>query len=298
VIVVARPVVAACVAVVFLGLPPVLTRSIDAAPAVIVLARLWTIVPMWYLVMRSSGKRLTRQVARMSLPSGVFFGASTVLSTEAFKTTSIANATLIPSIQPVVIMVLAAYFFGERRARRDFLFAATALGGVLAVVLGAGQTSGATRHGDVVSVAALIAFVAYLLRLKKIRNAGIPVMPYMLSMLTWAAIVVTPWALAVSGTGFARIGARDWALVLATNLSSFIIGHSLLTWAQASVDVSTTALLQLASPVISTLGAWWIHDQRLAPAQIVGGGVLLASLAAIVIGARPAVARPGPKPAG
>jgi drug/metabolite transporter (DMT)-like permease len=284
---VARPLIAACVAVVFLGLPPVLTRSISAPPPVIVMARLWTIIPIWFVVMRLSGGRLTRDVARLSLPSGVLFGASTALSVEAFKTTSIANATLIPSMQPVIIMVLAAHFYGERRARRDFVFAALALVGVLAVAFGPGQTSGASRHGDVVSVGALLVFVGYLMRLKKIRNAGIPVMAYMLSMLTWAALVVTPWALMTAGSGFTQLGGGDWALVIGTNLCSFIIGHGLLTWAQASIDVSTTALLQLGSPVISMIGAWWIHDQHLAPAQFIGGGILLASLAAIVTHARP-----------
>jgi drug/metabolite transporter (DMT)-like permease len=282
------PMVAACFAVLALGLPPVMTRAMHADPQAIVLVRLWTIVPIWWLILKASGGRLTWEVMRTSLPSGILFGMSTALSVQSFKTTSIANATLIPSMQPAVIMFLAWKFYGERRSARDLLFGALALTGILAVVLGAGHSSGSTRSGNLVAVAGLVVLVAYMMRLKQVRNRGIPVRQYLLSMLMWAALVVTPWAFATDGRAAVSIHGGDWALIIGVNIVSFIIGHGLLTWAQASLEVSTTTLLQLGSPVVSMIGAWWIHHQSLKPMQLLGGAVVLASLAGIITRSRPA----------
>lgn len=288
------PLLAACVAIFAMSMAPVLTRSVSAPAPAIIVVRLWTIVPIWFVVMTLSGARLSWDVVRTSAPSGVLFGASTALSVESFTSTSIANATLIPSMQIIVIMAIAALVQGERRPPRDYVMALTALAGVLTLVLGAGRTSGASLRGDVISVVGLFVFVAYLLRLKKIRNDGIAVMPYLLSMLTWAAIVVTPWALITAAGDLGQVNGWDWAFILGMNAGSFLIGHPLLTWAQASLDVTTTSLLQLGGPVVSMTGAWWVHGQRLNAAQFVGGAVVLGSLAVIVYGSRSvAAASPG-----
>lgn len=281
------PLLAACVAIFVMSMAPVLTRSVTAPAPAIIFVRLWTIVPIWFVVMKLSGTRLRWDVVRTSAPSGVLFGASTALSVESFTSTSIANATLIPSMQIIVIMAIAAVVHGERRPLRDYAMGLAALAGVLTLVLGAGRTSGASTRGDLVSVAGLFVFVGYLLRLKTIRDNGIAVMPYMFSMLTWAAIVVTPWALATAGGDLGQVNGWDWAFILGMNAGSFLIGHPLLTWAQASLDVTTTSLLQLAGPVVSMTGAWWVHGQRLNGWQFLGGAMVLGSLAVIIRGSRP-----------
>jgi drug/metabolite transporter (DMT)-like permease len=134
----------------------------------------------------------------------------------------------------------------------------------------------------------LAVLVAYMMRLKLVRNRGIPVRQYLLSMLIWAAIVVTPWAFATDGSGAIQIHGRDWALIIGVNIVSFIIGHGLLTWSQAHLEVTTTTLLQLGCPVVAMIGAWWIHHQALGLVQLMGGAVVLASLAGIITRTRPA----------
>ena len=61
-----------------------------------------------------------------------------------------------------------------------------------------------------------------------------------------------------------------------------VVGHGLMTWAAKSLDVSLASLLGLMSPVISSIGAWFVYDQALGATQLVGGVLVLGSLALIV----------------
>jgi drug/metabolite transporter (DMT)-like permease len=53
----------------------------------------------------------------------------------------------------------------------------------------------------------------------------------------------------------------------------------MMTWAQAHLDVSTTATITLDVVVLSSLGAVVAFDQSLVPAQVAGMGVVLVALA-------------------
>ena len=61
-----------------------------------------------------------------------------------------------------------------------------------------------------------------------------------------------------------------------------MVGHGLMMWAHHYVDVTVTSMMTLANPVVSIVGAWIIYDQDLAPAQMVGGVVVLVALGAIL----------------
>jgi drug/metabolite transporter (DMT)-like permease len=95
-----------------------------------------------------------------------------------------------------------------------------------------------------------------------------------------AAVVVTPLALA-SGQSLSGLRWQDWAW-----LGLFLVaaqgGHVLLAWAHAQVDVSISSLLLLAQPIIAVAGAALLLDEPLRALEIVGGVVVIASMAAIV----------------
>lgn len=90
---------------------------------------------------------------------------------------------------------------------------------------------------------------------------------------SWASVVVVPWAL-LSHSDLGAMNAKDWFLVILMSLIPGILGHGLMTWAQRHIDVTLASLLGLASPVISTIGAWIIFAQRLRPLQIVGACIV------------------------
>jgi drug/metabolite transporter (DMT)-like permease len=63
-----------------------------------------------------------------------------------------------------------------------------------------------------------------------------------------------------------------------------------MTWAQRHLDITIASLITLASPVVSTVLAWWIYDEVLTPVQGVGAAIVLGALALLVAGERGPVA--------
>ncbi|MGE3328942.1 MAG: DMT family transporter, partial [Acidimicrobiia bacterium] len=227
----------------------VIVRGVSADAPATVFFRLWLSVPVWYVVMLLSGARLSVRIVRDAFGPAVLFAGSMAASFEAFKRTSIANASLIPSLQPALILLLASQLMGERRSNRELALAGLAFAGVVGVVLGGAKTSGASRLGDLLAFVNLLLFAAYFLKVKRIRTTEVPVLAFLTAMFLLSAVLVSPWAL-LSTKGLDRMHGPDWLLIFALIVGPGLMGHGLMTWAQKFLDVTTTSLLNLGAPVV------------------------------------------------
>ena len=77
--------------------------------------------------MRFRGTPFRARVIRDSMWGGLALGADIALFFSAVKLTSIVNATIIGSMQPIVVGVIAARFFGERIGVRNIVWSAVAM---------------------------------------------------------------------------------------------------------------------------------------------------------------------------
>ena len=272
----------AALAVFAWGFGPLMVRGIDASAGTIVFWRLWMAMPVMLTAAYFTGGRVSLPLLKAVFVPGVIFGVSTLVGFSSYHATSIANATLIGALQPVLMLFIAPLLFGERSSARQILLAVIALGGISTVVLGAQQSSGASLHGDALALINLGLFTTYFVRMKQVRNKGIHSIALIAGVFCVAAVTVTPWVLLTSHDLGAIHGA-DWLSIVGMVLLSGLIGHGLMTWAQRHVDITLASLLMLGGPVISAIGAWIVFSQQLSPVQIAGALVVLAALGAIVL---------------
>ena len=127
-------ILAAGVAVSAWGLAGVIAKDIDMGGVAIGAYRFTIYGLVVAVVMAIRRAPLTMRALRASFAGGMALGLDVAFFFSAIKETTIANATVIGALQPVVVSLIAARFFGERIARRDVALAALALGGVLVVV--------------------------------------------------------------------------------------------------------------------------------------------------------------------
>ena len=272
----------AALAVFAWGFGPLMVRGIDASAGTIVFWRLWMAMPVMLTAAYFNGGRVSLPLLKAVFVPGVIFGISTLVGFSSYHATSIANATLIGALQPVLMLFIAPLLFGERSSARQILLAVIALGGISTVVLGAKQSSGASLHGDALALINLGLFTTYFVRMKQVRNKGIHSIALIAGVFCVAAVTVTPWVLLTSHDLGAIHGA-DWLSIVGMVLLSGLIGHGLMTWAQRHVDITLASLLMLGGPVISAIGAWIVFSQHLSAVQIAGALVVLAALGAIVL---------------
>ncbi|HZP31548.1 MAG TPA: DMT family transporter [Acidimicrobiia bacterium] len=274
------PIVAASIAVFAWGFGPLFVKGIDASAETIVFFRVVVAIPIAVAVAYLTGGRITFRLVRIAFPTAVCFALSIITGFSSFRQTSIVDATLIPALQPALVLFAAVPLFGERRARSEVTWAVVAFAGVAVVVAGA---SGAHESlgGDLLAVANLLVFTGYFLLAKRIRRDDVHAWALLASVFIGTAVIVVPWA-ALASPDLGAIHGADWFLLVGLVLLPGMVGHGLMTWAHHYVDVSITSMLTLANPVVSIVGAWLLFSQTLAALQIVGAVVVLISLGAIV----------------
>lgn len=278
------------IAVVAWGFGPLIVRALSASSTTIALYRITLAVPVLVALAYVFGDGITWAMIRSALRPGSLFFLSIITSFASFQRTSIALATLIPAVQPALILFLAPRIFGECSSRRQNLLAVVALCGVVGVVLAAGGGGRSDLVGNLLAVANLVFWTAYFIEVKKARAGGAHAWSFLACVVGVCSVFIIPYALAVSDD-LGAIGGSDWWYLTLLIALPGTAGHGLMTWAARHLDVSVASLMTLASPVVSAVGAWIIYNESLQPLQIFFAAVVLGALGSIVVGARADVVR-------
>ena len=116
--------------------------------------------------MRVRGTPFRLRIVRESMWGGIALGADIALFFSAVKLTSIVNATIIGSMQPVVVGVIAAKFFGEHIGLRNVVWSLVALTGTVVVVAAGADDGTSDIRGDLLALAAMLSWSAYFIASK------------------------------------------------------------------------------------------------------------------------------------
>lgn len=266
--------------VVAFGTAPLFVRAISAPALTIATFASWIAVVVMFIAARFARAPITRAGLISAIPGGILFALAQLLAFAAFRETSLAIASLITSMTPLVVVVAAVPLFGERLRAVQLLWAALALVGVAAVILGATDEGGNALLGDLLALGSLIAGAGMLLMMKHRRMGGVAASSYTAGVFLVAALFETPVWLIAGAKG--NINGDDWLYLVLLAVFSLAAGMGAMAWAQRHVSVAVSSVLSLGATVITAVGAWVFFDQPLAVMQIVGGLVVLVSLAGIV----------------
>lgn len=278
-------IIAAAIAVFAWGTGPIMNKIMTVDTPAIVFYRTLLGTPLMVYVAYATGGRLSRELMRRTAVPGILFALSFITGFAAIKMTSIANATLITTIQPVLVVLIAPRLFGERLSPRQLGYSFLSLAGVLMVVMAATSSSGADVSGDLMAAGNVVLWTSYFVIAKKNRMDGVHSWSFLAAIFVWLAIVVLPFG-AITSNDLGQMTPKDWLCAAGMTLGPGLLGHGLMTWSQSDVDVTIASLLGLMSPVVSTALAMVFLGEMLTPLQLVGAFVVLTSLALLVANQR------------
>ena len=277
----AVPVLAVFIAVFAWGIAPLLFLAPSISINSILFYRVLLWPPLLYLIARRGGRKIKKKLFRSVWLPGVLFGVSTIFSFTAIIETSVANATIIGNISTAMVLLAAPRFLNEKISRWQVLLAFTSFAGVVAIVVGAGNTGGSSLFGDFLALINALTWTFYFVSSKRRRVDGVDTWQFLYGVSVIQVLVVVPYSLFTSDD-ILQISLRDFGFLIAMTLFSGTIGHSFMLWAQKYVDASVSSLILLLGPVISSIGAWLVYSQNISVMQVIGGAVVLASLAGVV----------------
>lgn len=280
-----------------IGVAPILVRWAGAGPAATGFWRLTFALPlMAILALRpGAGGEKARRPSRAMLLAGAFFAADIACWHYGLHLTSVANATVLSNLTPVLVAGFAWLVHRERPSRLFALALVLAVGGsvLIGVAKGGGGQGTDPPTGDALSTLTAVFYAGYFLCVRQARTgAGTP------AVMLWSGLVSAPLLLigAVAlGERLTPAGASGWAAVAGLGLMH-VTGQGAIAWALGRLPTSLTAVVVLVQPVVAALLGWLLLGEAVTPMQALGGAVVLTGVALAQAGARTRGASSGETP--
>jgi drug/metabolite transporter (DMT)-like permease len=230
--------------------------------------------------MRVRGTPFRLQVVRDSMWGGIALGADIALFFSAVKLTSIVNATIIGSMQPIVVGVIAARFFGEHIGLRNIAWSVVALAGTI-VVVAAGTDDGTSDiRGDLLALGAMLSWSAYFVTSKN-SKATMTSTEFTAGTALWTMAICAPLGFAF-GQDMSWPTAANWGWLVVMAATSGLIGHAMMNWSLVRIPLWVGSTFTLLIPVFSALLAWIVLDEAITAIQGAAMAVVIGALAVVV----------------
>jgi drug/metabolite transporter (DMT)-like permease len=257
-----------------------LVKRADSPGVLVAFWRMVTVSLVWNAVLWSTGRRLTLQDVRQVLVPGVFFGLNLAVFFAGATHNSVANAALIGSLAPFLIVPVGAWLFAEYINPRALVFAVLAFGGVALVLLSAPPNGDASLEGNLFGLLAMLLLVGYVASTKHFRRQ-MDVTTFMAAICPIAAVAVLPLAIAhgdvfgMSGTG--------WKYMLILTVTSGVAAQGLLVYAQRTIQIGTIGIAQVAQPALAVVWSFLILGEVVNNRQVTGIAIVVCGLLAFVV---------------
>ena len=248
----------------------------------VVFWRMWIYAVIVLIFLKIRGTPLRKESLRVSWRGGISLGADIMFFFTAIRMTTVANATVIGSCQPLIMLFIAGRIFGERPRRHDWILALVAICGVGIVMFGSTGVPGWNLRGDLLSVATVLAWTGYFV-FSKLSHQHIESSQYTGATALICALFATPFALA-SGQVFDMPSTSAWIWLAVLSVGPGFTSHMLMNWALGQIPAWLGSTLTLAIPVTATVMAWAFLGEEVAALQFLGMAIVLLALGLIVIG--------------
>ena len=242
--------------------------------------RLTTVSVVWNLYIRATGRRVTLANIRQAFIPGIFFGLNLAIFFAGATKNSVANAALIGSLSPFLIVPLGAYLFKEHINPRALVFALAAFGGLAIVLFNAPPKGDASMRGNVFGVLAMLLWTGYVTTTRHYRR-DMDVAVFMATISPIAAVTVLPLAIA-NGDVFG-ISSTGWTYTLILTFLTGVAAHGLMVFAQRTIPIGTIGITQVIQPPLAFVWSFLLLGERLNGWQLVGIAIVLSGLSAFLV---------------
>lgn len=191
----------------------------------------------------------------------------------------LAQAIALTFIAPLIALLLAALFLGERIGRSSIAGSLTAFAGVIVIVLG--QTRAQLGPQLLLGTAAIIgSALCYAANIVLMRRQALAARPLEINFFQ-ALTVMALWLAAVAAIGVPQLPGVEWSWIAVASILS-TAGTLLFAWAYARGEASYLSVTEYSAFIWASACGWIAFHETvslftLAGAVLIVGGCLLTS---------------------
>jgi drug/metabolite transporter (DMT)-like permease len=261
--------------VVSFSLSSTLVKRAETPGVLVAFWRFAIVSLVWNAVLWISGRRVTMAEVRQVFVPGLLLGLNLAAFFAGATHNSVANAALIGSLSPFLIVPLGAWLFRERLDPKALVFAVVAFGGVALVLVSAPSNGDASLYGNVLGFIAMLLWTGYVTSTRRMRRQ-LDVATFMATVCPIATLAVLPLALAEGDvTGLSRTG---WTYTVLLALLIGVAGNGLMVFAQRTIPIGTIGIAQVVQPALAVVWSYLLLDEVLASGQALGIALAIGGL--------------------
>lgn len=258
-----------------LGLAPILVRLTETGPAAAGFWRFAFAAPMLALLAATPGGGELGRPSRWALLAALFFVTDLSFWHYSIVMTSVANATVLCNLTPVVVTLFAWLALGQRPRAAFVLAIALAVGGAWAMASGKSGDQGSNPLlGDVFALSVSLWYAGYFMTIQHARRREGAT-----RLMLWSTAAGAPLLLAVSLLLGEDLWPDGWGWAACAGLGLMhVIGQGGVAWALGRLPATLTAVVVLIQPVVAAVIAWLAFGETITPVQGLGGLLVLAGV--------------------
>ncbi|MFZ5719368.1 MAG: DMT family transporter [Pseudomonadota bacterium] len=274
-------VLGACV----IGLAAILVRLSDAGSAATGFWRLVFATPLLAAMAWRAPGGIGRP-SKWALWAGLFFALDLGFWHYGVHYTSVANATVLTNLTPVVVTAFAWIFLRQRPRFLFLLAVAAAVCGASLMAIEKG--GGALRNqplGDLLSLITAFWYALYFLTMAQGRRTESAS-----RLMFWAGIVGAPLLLAAAvalGEPLAPATLGGWVACLGLGVMH-VAGQGSIAWAMGRLPTPTASVVVLIQPVVAAILGYVLFAEAIGPLQGLGAAITLGGVVLAQRASRPA----------
>ncbi|VDG98792.1 Predicted permease, DMT superfamily [Lysinibacillus sphaericus] len=283
-----HPAIPIIIGVISVALSAIFVKLVSAEAGVTAFYRMFfsvlLMLPIFLLKYRKEIRLLKKRDWIFSTFAGVFLAFHFIFWFESLNYTSVASSTVLVTLQPIFAFAGTYFFFKERLSVKTILSAVIAISGSVIISFGDFQLGGTAFYGDILALIGCALITAYLLFGQDVRQR--------LSLITYTFVVYSISSITlffyvlIKGESFGPHSQSDWMWFVLLALIPNLLGHTLFNWAIRWVSTNAISIAILFEPVGASILAYYIFNESLSTAQIIGGIVVLLGILLFVVDGR------------
>jgi drug/metabolite transporter (DMT)-like permease len=264
----------------------IFVRLADAHPFVISAFRVGTaaliVVPAALALRWREFAALDRKALFYSLGAGAFLALHFVTWIASLAHTSIANSTVLVTLNPVWIALTTALVTRRRPGGLVAASVALSVAGCAVIAWGSAGHGAGSLEGDGLAVLGGMCAAGYLMMGRLARRQGVSLLTYVALCYGGAAALL--WALVlVLGLPIAGLTPVTYGAMIGMGLVSQVIGHSGYNWALKLFNPGFIAVCLLGEPIVASALGLVYFGEAIPLATLAGAPIIMTG---IYLGAR------------
>ena len=280
-----KPYLAIIIGVIAVSFSAILVRFSEAPSGVIAFYRLLfsclILLPFFFKGPVKEVSRINKKDWILCIASGTFLALHFIFWFESLRYTSVANSTVLVTMQPVFAFLGTYFLFKERVTVGGGVSILVAITGSVLISASDFGHNESALFGDMLALMACALATAYFLIGQMVRKR-VGLTAYTFIVYGISAIILLVYVLG-SNQELIHYPKEEWYIFILLAIIPTLLGHSLFNWAIEWVSTTKISMAILFEPVGAAILAYYFFKEGLSVIQLVGSGLVLAGLSLFIL---------------